>query len=106
MVLTNERAEILANYLKENVERSKELADLSPEEAVKSINADGFDFTADEVKEFGDNLKMAVLHADELGEENLDEVSGGLVAAAAGVYLTCVSIGVTLGICAGSNWKW
>lgn len=106
MAMTNERVAQLADFLKADVERAKKLMDLSPEEAVKIINENGNDFTVDEVVEFGLNLKNVVAQADELSEDNLDDVAGGLAAAAAAVYLTCVSIGVTLGIAAGSNWKW
>ena len=106
-MLTNERAEQIANYLTADKERAQALLVLSPEEAATKINASGYDFTADEIQEFGQNLK-AVAKGGELDENDLDDVSGGVVisAAAAGVYLTCVSIGVTLGIAAGSNWKW
>lgn len=106
-MLTNERAELIAKYLTADKERAQALLELSPEEAAAKINADGHDFTADEIQEFGKNLQ-AVVQSDELDENALEDVSGGVVisAAAAGVYLTCVSIGVTLGIAAGSNWKW
>ena len=106
MALTNERAEKLAEFLKEDVERANNLIDMSPEEVVKVVNEAGYDFTVEEIVEFGENLKAAAAQAGELSEDNLDEVSGGLAAAAAAVYLTCVSIGITLGVSAGTNWKW
>ena len=106
MALTNERAAKLADFLKEDVERANKLVDMSPEDAAKFINEAGYDFTVEEVVEFGENLKVAAAQAGELSEDNLDEVAGGLAAAAAGVYLTCISIGITLGMGAGKNWKW
>lgn len=106
MVLTNERAEVLGKYLTENKERAVALLELSPEEAAAKINAEGHDFTVDEVREFGEQLQKAAANSGELDAASLEQVSGGLVAAAAGVYLTCVGIGVTLGIAAGSNWRW
>lgn len=105
MKLTTERTEMLGKYLQEDVERAKMLVELAPEEAVKKINADGFNFTVDEIVEFGENLRIA--SSDELTEDNLSEVAGGVIGvAAAGIYLTCVSIGVTLGIAAGDHKRW
>lgn len=106
MVLTEERTVLLGNYLKDNADKAKALLALSVEDATVQINDDGFDFKIEEVQEFGDNLKKFASAEGELDEASLAEVSGGLAAAAAGVYLTCVSIGVTLGIAAGKNWKW
>ena len=107
MVLTNERAALFADFLKADVERANKLVELSPEEVVAIVNEEGNNFTVEEVVEFGENLKaVAAAQSGELSEDKLEEVAGGLVAAAAGVYLTCVTIGVTLGIAAGKNWKW
>lgn len=107
MVLTNERAEVFAKYLTDDKDRANALLELTPEEAAERINADGFDFTAEEVKEFGENLKAAVAQQDgELDEISLDDVSGGLATAAAAVYLTCVTIGIGLGTAAAGKWKW
>lgn len=106
MTLTNERAELLAKYLTENTDRTKALLELSPEEAVVAINSDGNDFTVDEVAAFGEQLKISASQVGELDADSLDAVSGGLAAAAAAVYLTCVTIGVGLGTAAASNWKW
>lgn len=106
-MLTKERAELIGKYLTENKERATALMELSPEEAAAKINADGYDFTAEEILEFGKVMQAAVAKSGELSAGDLDDVSVGLIsAAAAGVYLTCISIGVTLGIAAGSNWKW
>lgn len=107
MVLTNERAEMIANYLKEDVDRANKMSDLSPEEAAKVINANGYDFSAEEIKEFAENLKKVAAQGDELNEENLDEVAGGVIAAAAAtVYLACITIGIGLGTAAAAKWKW
>ena len=106
MKLTSERTEMLGKYLQENVERAKTLVELEPAEALKKINADGYDFSIEEIIEFGENLRNASA-SDELTEENLSKVAGGVIgAAAAAVYLTCVSIGVTLGLAAGDHKRW
>lgn len=81
MVLTNERAEMLANYLMGDSDRAKELLAKSPEDAMKEINADGNDFTVDEIVAFGEQVKSVMANANEKGElaeSALDNVSGGL----------------------------
>lgn len=108
MLLTLERTETLGKYLTEDPARAKALLDLSAEDAAKKLKDEGYDFTAEELAEFGENLAAASSAAPsgELSEENLQNVSGGvLAAAAAGVYLTCISIGVGLGLAAGKH-RW
>lgn len=81
MILTNERSEKLSAYLTADIERAKSLINLPPEEAVAKINADGFDFSVDEIMEFGEQLKKAAAMQagdGELSEEALSEVSGGI----------------------------
>lgn len=102
MILSNERAEKLSAYLTADIERAKTLINLSPEEAVAKINADGFDFSVDEIMEFGEQLqKVAASQSEdgELSEEALSEVAGGVVIAA-GVLAAGVALftaGVTFG---------
>lgn len=102
MVLTNERAEMLANYLTADVNKAKELVDLPVEDAVKAINADGYDFTVDELKDFGEILQSVAGNANADGEidaEALDNVAGGVVISAAvlGAGVTLFCAGVTAG---------
>ena len=107
MNLTVERTELLGQYLQEDVDRANKLLELTPDEAAKLINADGYDFSAEEVAEFGENLKAASATNEELSEESLSEVSGGVIAGAAiAVYVACVALGVKLGVAAGSHKKW
>ena len=102
MILTNERSEKLSAYLTADIERAKSLINLSPEEAVAKINADGYDFSVDEIMEFGEQLqKVAASQSDdgELSEEALSAVAGGVVIAA-GVLAAGVALftaGVTFG---------
>lgn len=98
MVLTNERAEMLANYLTSDVSKAKELVDLPVEDAVKAINADGFDFTVDELKEFGEEMQKIAENMGSNGElsaEALEDVAGGLVVSGA-VAAALISAGTTL----------
>lgn len=80
MALTNERAELLSNYLTADKDRGAELLKLSPEEAMAKINADGYDFTAEEMTEFGKELADIVAKmssGEELDADTLDQVAGG-----------------------------
>lgn len=83
MVLTNERAEMLAKYLTDKKEAGFDLLGLEASEAVDKINADGFDFTADELHEFAEMMDKAASAGDELDENSLEGVSGGVAVAAA-----------------------
>lgn len=107
MALSNERTEAIAKYLLDDEKRAQEVLSLSPEEAVSRINSDGNNFSVEEIQEFGENLKYVASQNGELSEDQLSDVSGGVIAAAAAaVYLTCVSIGVALGSGAATHWKW
>ena len=94
MALTNERAEMLVNYLTSDMERANKLVEMSVEDATNAINADGYDFTNDELKGFGEIVQNAASMANEDGEidaESLENVSGGFVVEAA-----VLTAGVTL----------
>ncbi len=83
-MLTKEREELLMNYFSANEERTKKLFQLDTEDALSIINADGNDFTAEELEEFGGKLAsmMEQQKSGELTEDNLDNVSGGYLATA------------------------
>ena len=88
-MLTKERAELLANYLAADQDRAQALLELSPEEAVAKINADGNDFTVEEVKEFGETLQK-VTKTGELNENELEDVSGGVIGTATAIAIAKV----------------
>lgn len=79
MYLSPERAEKLVAYLDADPLRAKEWLDLPVEDAVARINADGYDFTKEELMEFDETLVAAFeFTADgELHVEELDNISGG-----------------------------
>lgn len=83
MVLTNERAEMLAKYLTDKKEAGFDLLELDASEAVAKINAEGFDFTAEELHAFADMMEKSDFEGDELDETSLDNVSGGVAVAVA-----------------------
>lgn len=60
----------------------KMLSQDTPEDVQKLFHENGVDLTLDEVKEFGRELEKAANADDELGEDALESVSGGVVAAA------------------------
>lgn len=80
MTITKERIEALAKYMGENVERAEMLMDLSAEEACAKINADGYDFTAEELADFA-HILAAEAKEGELSEEDLFDVAGGSISA-------------------------
>ncbi len=106
MVLTSERAEKLANYFVADANKAKELMDLPADEALKVINADGFDFTVEELRDFSEELKRIAEMANSDGElsvDTLDNVAGGVVvsgavaAALIGAGVAMFTAGVTFG---------
>lgn len=79
MALTNERAEMLANYFAENESTADQFDGLSVNEAVEKINADGLDITVEEFEEFADAVDKMSGETGELSEDSLDDVSGGVI---------------------------
>lgn len=87
MALVQERADVLSEILLGDQEQAKHLLTLSPEDALTEINALGHDFTVDEIKEYGDEIKKAT-EQGELDADSLDDVSGGsalVIAGACGI---------------------
>jgi len=95
-VLTQERANILTEYLNADEKRAKELLSLSPEEALPKVNGGiGFSFSLAELKEYG----KALYATARLGDDALKGVAGG-----AGTNVeedSLVVAGAVVGICAG-----
>ena len=83
MAMTIERAEKLAAYLKADPAKTKEFLELPVEEALAKINADGNDFTVEELKEFDEAMVNAEENKDgELDASALEGVSGGAISIA------------------------
>ena len=88
--MKKERIEEISKALMADEGKIKEMFELTPEEAAKSFAAKGFDFTAEELVEYGDLLTKAKENAaasGELDEGQLDDVAGGgaVVALLAGI---------------------
>lgn len=96
MTITNERAENLAKYLYENHEKAETLMAMPVEDACAKINAEGYDFSVDELVDFAEAVnKTAAAKQGELNAEELDDVNGGILVSTivAGVwYCAFVSV--------------
>ena len=89
-MIAKEKIEALAKYMGENEERAEMLMALSAEEACEKINADGFDFTTEELAEFAQGIVEATkMGKSELGAEDLDSVAGGVGVGTIALALIC-----------------
>lgn len=80
MALTYERTEKIGEYLKADPERAKKLLEMSADDALKAMNADGNDFTVDELREFDTLMVAASMESkEELDTEALESVAGGII---------------------------
>ena len=80
MPVNNEKLEALAAYLSENEVKGEELLSLPAAEACAKINAEGYDFTAEDLVAFAEIAeKIAAQQEGELDESDLDNVAGGAI---------------------------
>ena len=106
MALSEERAQVLTNFLIEDKERGEKLLKMKPEEALNCINEFGYDFTMNEIKEYGAALKVAATDG-EIKETDLENVSGGILATATiitGCKIAAIAFGA--GVCVGLYESW
>lgn len=108
MMLTQEKANTLSDYLAADQERALKLLSMDADEAMTAINSDGYNFTLDELNEYCAALKTAVSKAndEELSEDELADVAGGIVVTA-GLVLGlagCFAGGVVVGGAIGARW--
>ena len=103
MVLTEARAKLLADYLMSDQEKAKRLFDMEPEDALKEINADGYDFTVEELIDFGKAMSLAA-NKEELSAEDLENVAGGIGIVA--TYCIACGIAIACGYGVGRLNKW
>ena len=92
MILTAERSELLSNFLIQDKERAYGLLEQEAEVAVAKINSYGYDFSVEEVQEFGKQLLQSMNQSGELSEESLESVSGGVLVLPAGVLAAGVAL--------------
>lgn len=99
-MLTQERADILTNYLSADVNKTEALLGMEPADALAEINAAGYDFTVEELNAYAQALKFAKA-GGELNTEELENVAGGFGLVAAGL---CIVGGIVVGIAVNAKW--
>jgi len=84
--MTNERIQAIAEALNKSDEQRKALLALEPAAAAEELKKEGYDFTAEELVEFG-KLAVEATEEGELDAEKLDDVAGGVgpIVAALGI---------------------
>ncbi len=75
--MTTERIQAIAEALEKDELRQAVLA-MEPEAAAEELKKEGYDFTAEELIEFG-KLVADATSTEELNAEDLDSVAGGAV---------------------------
>lgn len=75
--MTKERIQAIAEVL-ENDDLRRELLAMEPANAAEELKKNGYDFTAEELIEFG-TLVAEATNTGELNAEDLDAVAGGAV---------------------------
>ena len=87
--MTKERIQTIADALSKDDAERKALLDMEPADAAEKLKDKGYDFSADELIEFGKVVAEA-MESEELDDSRLENVSGG------GVSIL-VLLGVTFG---------
>ncbi len=90
--MTQERVNAIAEVLNADEDRAKKLIEMEPAAAAEALKAEGYDFTADELIEFGEILSKAN-QSGELDESNLDDVAGGIGLITAGIIAGGIAAG-------------
>lgn len=76
-MITRERVEKLTEILQASQDRKRQLLALEPTEALLEINKLGYDFTLDEINDYGNMLRLTIAQEDELDINTLDSIAGG-----------------------------
>ena len=76
--MTTERINAISEYLATDIEKTKALLAVSPEEAAEKLTAEGFTVSAEELVEYGETLKNQLGKEGELHEDDLENVAGGV----------------------------
>ena len=78
MMLSGERAYALTKFVCADKERAKELLSINPEIAAQKINAYGYDYTADEIRDYGRAIRPHLGGHVNVNFDELDEATGGV----------------------------
>jgi len=85
MVLAHERAYTLTKIINADKERAKFLLKLKAEDATTQINALGYDFNVEEIREYGRVIRNHM--GGHLRDNELDDISGGVMIAVPNIIL-------------------
>ena len=103
-MLTQERADMISQFLASDQERAKGLLNLEPEQALEKINSMGNDFTLSELDEYCKALKLAITDG-ELNTDELENVAGGVAGTiAVGALIGCGVAGFVAGFACNVTW--
>lgn len=75
-MLTQEKGMQIAEYLAADSERAMKMMEMDPKDVSAAMQTDGFEVTADELKEFCEEFAKTQ-KSGELDEDALENVSGG-----------------------------
>ena len=103
MALTENKARIISGYIVEDQERAKKLFGMEPEEAAKEFVAAGYDISAEDLVEFGEKM-VKCGNNDDLSDDELEDVAGGLGLIA--TYAIAYGIAIGCGYLVGRLSKW
>ena len=112
MNMNAERVELLSAFLVEDKERAYRLLEMEAEEATAEINANGYDFTVEEIQEYGKKLVSVMNREGELTEESLENVAGGfaieaaILAAGVTLFVAGLSASVAIGVAIANKKGW
>lgn len=100
-MLNQEKANQITEFLSRDIAHTKAMLDMAPETVLAELGKAGIDCTLEEIKEYGKTLNSAIeaSQKEELSEEDLEQVSGG-VAITAGLILGlagCLAAGAAVG---------
>ena len=77
MMLSAERMYALTKFVCADKERAKKLLALKPEDAAQQINAFGYEYTADEIRDYA-RAMLPHIAGHAYFEDELDETTGGM----------------------------
>lgn len=102
MMLTQERADILTSFFTKDLDQAQKIFDMDLEDALAVVNAEGYDFSAEELEAYNEALKQN-LKQGELDDSDLDNVSGGVVVST-GVMIACGLGGFAAAFACNKKW--
>ena len=79
MKLSAEKAFALSNFICADKERAKELLRIDPAVAAQRINEHGYDYTADEIREYGKAIRPYLGGHASVDVFEEDDVTGGVM---------------------------